>query len=53
MTVSEGDMRKAVTYLQSAHELAGKNNAISSDVVLDVAGQVTRIFPFVSFSHGH
>jgi DNA polymerase III delta prime subunit len=40
MTVSEGDMRKAVTYLQSAHELAGKNSSISSDIVLDVSGQV-------------
>lgn len=40
MKVSEGDMRKAVTFLQSAHELAGKNNTVSSDIVLDVSGQV-------------
>lgn len=40
MNVSEGDMRKAVTYLQSSSELAGKNNLVTSDIVLDVSGQV-------------
>lgn len=40
MTVSEGDMRKAVTYLQSANELAGRDSIVTSDIVLDVSGQV-------------
>jgi replication factor C subunit 2/4 len=53
MTVSEGDMRKAVTYLQSAHELAGKKNSISSDIVLDVAGQVLSHFFLISLSQIH
>jgi hypothetical protein len=54
MTVSEGDMRKAVTYLQSAHELAGKNSSISSDIVLDVSGQVSSLpslLPSLSSDH--
>ena len=49
MVVSEGDMRKAVTYLQSASELAGKNSIVTSEIVHDVSGQVFSSFlPFFS-----
>jgi DNA polymerase III delta prime subunit len=40
MEVSGGDMRKAVTFLQSAHDLSGKNNVVSHDMVFDVSGRV-------------
>lgn len=39
MRASEGDMRKAVTYLQSSHQLSG-DKAITSDLVIDISGQV-------------
>ncbi len=36
---SGGDMRKAVTYLQSAHQLSG-GNEVTSEMVVDISGQV-------------
>lgn len=36
---SGGDMRKAVTYLQSSHQLAG-GQLITADVVLEISGRV-------------
>ena len=40
MDVSGGDMRKAVTYLQTCHQLSG-GNAISLDDVTDISGKVS------------
>ncbi|CAE7356536.1 RFC2, partial [Symbiodinium microadriaticum] len=40
LEVSEGDMRKAVTYLQSAHDLSAGSSHISHEMVLDVSGQI-------------
>lgn len=42
MEVSGGDMRKAVTFLQSAHDLSGKNNVVTEDIVFDVSGRVGK-----------
>lgn len=39
LKTSGGDMRKAVTYLQSSHQLGG-GDAVTKDMVLDVSGQV-------------
>jgi replication factor C subunit 2/4 len=39
MKTSGGDMRKAVTYLQSSHQLSGKA-PISIETVIDISGQV-------------
>lgn len=39
MSTSGGDMRKAVTYLQSSHQLSG-GEVITSDMVIDISGQV-------------
>jgi len=36
--VAEGDMRKAITYLQSAHRL--KKDDIDSEIIIDIAGVV-------------
>lgn len=41
MEVSEGDMRKAVTYLQSAHDLSGSGSQVSENMVFDVSGRVS------------
>jgi replication factor C subunit 2/4 len=46
MSASGGDMRKAVTYLQSSHQLSG-GNIITADTVLDISGQVNYFFLFV------
>jgi hypothetical protein len=40
METSCGDMRKAVTYLQSSHQLSGKGNVVTSECVLEITGQV-------------
>ncbi|GFO14072.1 replication factor c subunit 4 [Plakobranchus ocellatus] len=37
---SEGDMRKAIMFLQSASRLCGKDSAVSGDIILDIAGVV-------------
>eukprot|EP01035_Chromulina_nebulosa_P028304 gene28304-37354_t len=39
LKTSGGDMRKAVTYLQSSHQLSG-NAPITIDTVVDISGQV-------------
>jgi len=39
MRTCGGDMRKAVTYLQSSHQLSG-GEIVTSDMVLDISGQV-------------
>jgi len=36
--VSEGDLRKAIMYLQSASRLIGKDAEIQEDVIADIAG---------------
>lgn len=43
LEVSGGDMRKAVTYLQSAHDLSGKRDVITFDMIVDVSGQVCTV----------
>lgn len=41
MGASEGDMRKAVGFLQSSHDLSGGGSAVvTADMVHDVSGQV-------------
>ena len=55
LKTSGGDMRKAVTYLQSSHQLSG-NAPITIDTVLDISGQVTLlalccIFSLVTMVH--
>eukprot|EP01034_Spumella_vulgaris_P036548 gene36548-45069_t len=40
MKSSNGDMRKAVTFLQSAHQLSNGQVVITPDMVTDIAGQV-------------
>ena len=40
LAASQGDMRKAVTFLQSCHQLAGSKGNITSDIVYDVSGKV-------------
>ena len=40
MNVSGGDMRKAVTYLQTCHQLSA-GNAICLEDVVDISGQVS------------
>ena len=39
LKASGGDMRKAVTYMQSSHQLCG-DQAITPDAVFDISGQV-------------
>lgn len=39
MKVSAGDMRKAVTYLQTCHQLSG-GAPISMEDIVDISGQV-------------
>ena len=39
MNVSGGDMRKAVTFLQTCHQLSD-GNPISLEDVVDISGQV-------------
>lgn len=41
LVASNGDMRKAVTFLQSAHQLSTGQNCISPDVVIDISGLVS------------
>jgi replication factor C subunit 2/4 len=40
LTASGGDMRKAVTYLQSAHQLTG-GSLITPDLLIEISGKVT------------
>ena len=49
MCASGGDMRKAVGYLQSAHDLSGGGSTlVTADMVNDVSGQVcTYIYVYV------
>ena len=39
---AEGDMRKAVTFLQTSHQLGGASaaNAVTSEIVIDISGQI-------------
>ena len=39
LKTSGGDMRKAVTFLQSSHQLSG-GDAVTTELVIDVSGQV-------------
>lgn len=43
LSASQGDMRKAVTFLQSCHQLAGTKGVITPDIVYDVSGRVSYI----------
>lgn len=50
LQASNGDMRKAVTFLQSAYQLSGGRSTISPDVVIDISGRVRYIwhlYPFI------
>jgi replication factor C subunit 2/4 len=49
MTVAEGDMRKAVTFLQSAHQLAG-DSPVSVALIEDLTSQVDILVPDCSIS---
>lgn len=40
LQASNGDMRKAVTFLQSAHQLSGGQPTIAPETVIDISGQV-------------
>jgi len=44
MLASRGDMRKAVTYLQSAQQLCGgpTGTVISTEMIVDISGKVPR-----------
>ena len=42
MEASRGDMRKAVTYMQTCHQLSA-GSAIAMDDVLEVSGQVPDV----------
>jgi replication factor C subunit 2/4 len=41
LQASNGDMRKAVTFLQSAHQLSGGQARIPPEIVVDISGQVS------------
>ena len=41
MQISEGDMRKAVMFLQSASRLCGQDDAINLKVIMDITGVST------------
>mmetsp|Transcript_35590 Transcript_35590/g.70753 ORF Transcript_35590/g.70753 Transcript_35590/m.70753 type:complete len:225 (+) Transcript_35590:412-1086(+) len=40
LQASNGDMRKAVTFLQSAYQLSGGQSNISASAVVDISGQI-------------
>lgn len=40
MKISEGDMRKAVMFLQSASRLCGQDDSIDSTIIMDITGVV-------------
>lgn len=40
LVASKGDMRKAVTFLQSGHQLTGGKKPITPEIVLDVSGDI-------------
>lgn len=37
---SNGDMRKAVTFLQSAHQICPPEGEVSSDIIIDISGKL-------------
>ena len=47
LRASNGDMRKAVTFLQSAHQLSAGQAAITPEIVIDISGQVKIFYVFV------
>lgn len=42
ISVCDGDLRQAITTLQSAHRLAGQNNQIDMDLIHEVSGYIPR-----------
>lgn len=42
ISVCEGDLRQAITTLQSAHRLAGQDNALDLDLIHEVSGYIPR-----------
>ena len=42
ISVCDGDLRQAITTLQSAHRLAGPNNSIDLDLIHEVSGFIPR-----------
>jgi len=40
LLASGGDMRKAVTFLQTSHQLAPQGTSVTSEIVIDIAGMV-------------
>lgn len=41
MRISEGDMRRAVMFLQSASRLCGQDDAISTKIIMEITGVST------------
>ena len=48
LKTSGGDMRKAVTYLQSSHQLSG-GQPVTTEMVVDISGQVRPCFALFLF----
>jgi DNA polymerase III delta prime subunit len=44
LEASQGDMRKAVTFLQSCHQLTVGKSDVTPSIVNDVSGNVSRHF---------
>lgn len=42
IAVCDGDLRQAITTLQSAHRLTGQNNQIDLDLIYEVSGSIPR-----------
>jgi hypothetical protein len=46
MELSGGDMRRAVTFLQSCYQLCGGssiNGTVTTDIVVDISGEVINL----------
>lgn len=49
LTAAKGDMRKAVTLLQSCHQLTQGKREITPEMVIDVTGEVST-WGFIGYS---
>lgn len=43
MHVSDGDMRRAVMYLQSASRLCGQDEPVTENIIMDITGVRTKV----------
>lgn len=41
MKASDGDMRRAVTYMQTAHELSSAGAGVLREDIVDISGEVS------------